>query len=376
MKILIDGIIYSLKKTGGIRRYFNGYLPLLNKTDKNVEVELFLHGGFKGRLNFNNNIKISYIREIPIPLPKTIFEPLIEPINEAICQRHWSKIKGDLFHSTYYTCYPNKDLPQVVTVYDMIHERFPEYFPGKKNDNFREKKKAIIESATAIICISENTRKDLLKFCPEAKDKISVIYPGRDGTFKKISDKSPKNQFLKRNKIKKPFLLYVGPRGRYKNFLLFVEAYAVWKGHCDFEIIAVGGNQFSRKEKSYFKKLGILNKIHNFGYITDEDLSLFYNCAYAFVYPSLYEGFGMPLLEAMACGTLVLAANKASFPEVGKDCILFFNPDNSSDMVRVLDEALLKNQRLKLINKGLKRAKDFSWEKTARQTLAVYNEII
>ena len=357
MKILIDGIAYSLKKTGGVRRYFDGLLPNLKKLDKNLEIELFLP------------------KKIPTPPPKTIFEPLLGPINEIILRRQWESIKGDIFHTTYYTRHPDKKIPQVVTVYDMIYEKFPQYFSSKKNQFFKKQKKKAVESADALICISKNTKKDILKFFQVDENKISVIYPGVNLNFKKISDKFKKNKFLQKYKIKKPYLLFVGPRGRYKNFLFFVKAYASWEKNLNFDLIVVGGTKFSNEEGQYLNKLGVKNKAFNFRYVTDKDLSLFYNCAYAFIFPSLYEGFGLPLLEAMACGTLCLASNKSSFPEIGRNSILYFDPEKPHDILKNLNQSLHKDKRLKLIEKSLKRAKDFSFKKTAKQTLEVYKRL-
>jgi len=329
MIILVDQNTRQLSKVGGVRRYFSHYLPLLKKINPNIQL-----------------------------------------INTS-AGKH-----SDIFHSIYYTTHRNKKIPQVVTVYDMIHELFPEYFPGIKNSLFRRKKKRVIQSADAVICISKNTQHDLFRFYKLDRDKTHVIYPGVGKPFKKIIDQKIKQKFFKKRRLGKPFLLYVGHRGRYKNFLTLVNAYASWSENRKIDLVTVGGIKFTPQEKNLFNRLGLASKIHNFQSISDHQLALFYNCAYAFIFPSLYEGFGLPLIEAMACGTLVLASNKSSFPEIGQDSILYFEPENVTSITGALNKSLSEDKKEKLIRKGLVRAKYFSWEKTARQTLKVYQQLI
>lgn len=375
MKILIDGISFSFKKTGGVNRYFLGILPYLKKLDKEPEIELVIRSKIELPASLHKRVKISTIKGIPIPYPKTIFTPLITQINKLISNKFWQSTKGDIFHSTYYTLHPNNNIPQVITVYDMIYEKYPQFFQGKRNSLFKQSKKRAIESADLIICISQNTKKDLLKYYQINEEKVHVIYPGVNRIFKPINNKTLKNNFLNKYQIKKPYLLYIGPRGRYKNFLKFIEAYKFWRQSNIFDIVTVGGDNFTQKETLFFNKLGLSNKIYNFGYITDQDLVLFYNCCHAFIYPSLYEGFGISLLEAMACGTLVLASNRSSFPEVGKNSILYFDPESSKSIIQALNRSLEQSVRIAYIKKGLKRVKKFSWEKAAKQTLVVYQRL-
>jgi glycosyltransferase involved in cell wall biosynthesis len=357
-KILIDGIAYRLKKTGGVRRYFDGLLLNLKKLD-----------------NKNINIKLLLPKKIPTPFPKRIFEPLMGPINQIILQKQWKNIKGDIFHTTYYTQHPDKHIPQVVTVYDMIYEKFPQYFLGQKNQFFKRQKKKAIQSADAVICISQNTKKDVIKHLGVDKNKITVIYPGVNPIFRKISNKKIKNKFLHKYKIKKPYLLFIGPRGRYKNFNNLLQAYADWRVNSKINLVVVGGGKFTNKEKDLIAKLNLVNKVFVFSFVSDEDLCFFYNAAHAFIFPSLYEGFGFPLLEAMTCGSLCLASDRGSFPEIGQDSILYFNPKNVDSIVKSLNDSFDKNRRSQLIKKSLKRAKDFSFKKTAKQTLEVYKRL-
>lgn len=375
MKILIDGISFNLKKNGGVNRYWLGILPYLKKIDKKIEVELVLRSNTQLPENICEGIKISTVREIPVPFPKTLLSPLITSINKKLINKYWQSTKADIFHSTYYTKYPNTTIPQVVTVYDLIYEKYPQMFVGKRKEMFKLEKKKVIESVNSLICISQNTKKDLLYYYKLYGKKIYVVYPGVDKIFKPITNLVIKNQFLSRYKIKKPYFLYIGPRGRYKNFFKFVEAYKLWQKSNDFIIITIGSGKFNQNEITLFRKLGLSNKIYNFGYLTDKDLILFYNFSHAFIYPSLYEGFGMPLLEAMACKTLVLASNRSSFPEIGGNAILYFNPESKKSIIEALNKSLNRSIKNQYIKRGLKRVKNFSWEKSAKQTLAIYKRL-
>lgn len=375
MKILIDGISLSLKSSGGINRYWLNLLPAIKKLNRTIKIELLIHTKLKLPQISRADIEINYLRKLPIPLPKTFFEPLITPLNNFSLNQQWQKISGDIFHSSYYTRHPDNKIPQVITVYDMIYEKFPQYFYGKKYDNWRERKRQSIELADAIICISKNTKKDLINYYNLKNNKVYVIYPGVDKVFKHINTKLIINRFFKKYKITRPYLLFLGPRGRYKNFQKLIEAYREWKGKREFDIITVGGNEFTSKEKLLFKRTNLTNNIYNFQFVGDQDLCLFYNCAYAFIYPSFYEGFGIPLLEAMACGTLVLASNRSSFPEASQNAFIYFNPESKNSIIKSLNQALNKSERKKYIQRGVERVKSFSWEKAARQTLTVYKSL-
>jgi len=367
--------MYSLKKGGGVGRYFNGYLPLLNKIDKRVGVKLFLHPSIKEKFNLSQKIKTSKIKKIPFLLPNIISETIIKPVNQVILNKYWLKEKGDIFHSTYYTKHPDKDIKQVVTVYDMIHELFPQYFLGRKNDLFRKRKKQIIKSADAVICISKSTKRDLLELYKIDRENIFVVYPGKDKIFKKITNKEVKNRFLEKYKLDSPFLLYLGPRGHYKNFISLVKAFSLWSKKDDFKLVTLGGNKFSQKEKEFIKRIGLKNKVLNFGYVKDKDLVMFYNCCHALVSPSLIEGFGLPLIEAASCSTLVLCSKIPVFKEVIQNGAIYFNPKDVKSIVKALDKSLEEKETMAIIKKGFKKSKDYSWEKTAAQTLQIYKRL-
>lgn len=372
MKIYIDGIIYSLQKTRGISRYFNECINNILKLDAKNEINILLYKNIKGNPPKSKNIKYNFNKKIPIPKPKRIFGYIIKPINNYIKNKYWKKFKKGIFHSTYFTTYKNLKIPQVLTVYDMIHEKFPNYFNNKNTVDFIKQKEKCINHASAIICISESVKNDILYYYNSInKDKLFVIYLGVNYNFKKILNKNLKDNFLKENDITKPFLLYVGDRGLYKNFSNFLDAYRLLNIP-ELNILTVGGGDFNENEKEKLKKLNIKNKIKHLGFIPDEKLIMLYNCAEAFIFPSFYEGFGIPILEAMACGTPVVASNVSSLPEVGGNAVLYFNPYDPNDMAKKIKQAISEGKNSERIKLGMERVKNFSWEKTAIETLKIY----
>ncbi len=375
MNIYIDGIIYNLQKTGGISRYFNEYLSRLNNIEVDTKINILIDKDLIGELPKEENITIKKVRQLTPPRPNRIFKPLFQPINNYLKNRYWEKLTTGVFHSTYFTTYESLKIPQVLTVHDMIYEKFPVFFHTKLSLEFVKQKKKCIDSADAIICVSENTKKDLIDYYNVNENRISIIYLGVSHDFKKITDKKIKEDFLDKKNIIKPYLLYVGARDKYKNFLGFIKSYNNLN-EFNLDVIVVGGGKFTEKEINLFKTNNIENKIHNFGFVSNRELISLYNCAKAFVFPSLYEGFGIPLLEAMACGTPIATSNSSSLPEVAGDSALYFDPKDTENMTKVIAQVILEGRNSNRIKLGLNRVKNFTWSKTAEETLRVYKKII
>lgn len=280
----------------------------------------------------------------------------------------------DIIHETYYTKeqFKTKHSKRVLTVYDFIHERYPEMFT-LGHLTVEAKKSAILRS-DHIICISENTRQDLLNFYNVDKDKTSVIHLGADDIF----DNTEPCSSTKKIHPKKPYLLYVGSRGAYKNFKGFLKAYAASsKVSTEYDIVCFGGGHFTSEEYSFANHLGISPPalIHYGG--SDKILAQLYKEATAFVYPSLYEGFGIPPIEAMASYCPVISSNTSSLPEVIGDAAEYFDPNDTDSIVGALDRVLTStSRRQELITLGKERQKNFSWKKCADETLAVYRGLL
>lgn len=259
--------------------------------------------------------------------------------------------------------------PTVITVYDMIHELFADEFSGR--DNTAEIKKIAVERADHIICISENTKRDLINLYGTPADKISVVLLGFDQFAENTGLQSSTSI------VAKPFLLYVGSRGGYKNFAGLLKAVAASPNLLsDFNIIAFGGPGFSSDELSLIRSLGFAENqvLHTGG--SDALLGQYYNSARAFVYPSLYEGFGIPPLEAMAHSCPVISSNTSSMPEVIGNAGEYFNPSETDNFRCAIEAVVYSDSRIQSLRSlGAARLSYFSWSKCAQETLEIYRSI-
>ena len=297
-------------------------------------------------------------------------------INQPESIRLLKKQGFDIFHPTYYDPYFLKHLqrkPFVLTVHDMIHELFPAH--SSSSDPTVKWKKEVIEQADRIIAISENTKKDILKFTNIEQNRISVIYHGNPFEFREKSN----NSLIQANftSSEKPYLLFVGIRDSYKNFNFFITAISgLLKEEKDLWVCCAGGGPFTLDEQRILQVLGIQSKVHMVN-ANDHVMPQLYANARAFVFPSLYEGFGLPILEAFSCGCPVIASNTSSLPEIGGDAACYFNPLDPDSLVQALESVIMDDQlRDKYIQKGLIRVSEFSWKKTAQKTKDVYENVL
>ena len=247
----------------------------------------------------------------------------------------------------------------------MIHEKFSDYFP--KNDRTTEKKKILVEKSSKIIAISESTKNDLCKIFKVNPEKVSVVYLAT--SFESIESEPLKS-------IPQNYILFVGARGGYKNFNFMIEAIADILKRDGIFLICAGGGKFKKEEIELFSKFGI-DKMVMQTTVSDSELKFLYQNAIAFIFPSLYEGFGIPILEAFSCGCPVILSNTSSFPEVAKDAGFYFDPYSLDSIKNAVKKIIYDNElREKLIARGYERLKFFSWEKTAKETLKIYKEIL
>ncbi|MCL2024296.1 MAG: glycosyltransferase family 4 protein [Coriobacteriia bacterium] len=284
--------------------------------------------------------------------------------NKKLALRALETISEPVYHPTYYDPYLLPHLnqtPFVITVHDMIHELFPD----EVADPWVALHKAVmIEQADHIIAVSESTKRDLLQFYPESAGKVTVIHHGAS--------------FMRRENnieplVSGPYLLFVGSRGAYKNFKMTVEAYVQLGGeHPDLSLVCAGGGIFTQDEQYMLDARGISSRVYQIS-ATDTQLESLYAHAAAFVFPSHYEGFGLPILEAMACGAPCALSNTSSLPEVGGDAACYFDPCDADAQARILADILSDNTLASdMRHAGFKRAASFTWEKSARQHEEVY----
>jgi len=368
MKIIFDGLIYYLQKQGGISRYFDELIENFSIRE-DCEVTVLLRKNKIGKV-FNKRVKIEIIdstidSDNKIKKYISVFKDK-RAVNNYLKKNSFS---DSVFHYSYYSFYKNLEAKSVLTVHDLVHEKFPNFFGGLLNRIYLSNKKKSIAKADVLIAISEQTKKDLIDIYKVDGRKINVIYHGLSNNFRVLIEHE-KEVFLADKKIKKPYFIFVGNRDLYKNFIFLLEAFAVWPKNNIYDLYCVGGGEFTATEKFLIDKLKLNDKIKFFLNVSEENLIGFYNCSLALIYPSLYEGFGFPLLESMACGTDVLASDIEIFHEIGGDIPIYFNPGNFKSLVEVLDKSLLYN-RVKSAS-GLELVKKYNWENTISKTLEAY----
>jgi len=297
MKVAVDGIIYQLQEKGGISRLFNEILPRMCDLDNSLHIRLFTHGQLRQRLPEHERINHCAIPESHAYLrPGKTWKPFVQGIQRILDRVMIGRGKKQIWHSTYYTMPEKWDGFFIVTVHDMIFERFPDLYKGPKFDRFRAKKRLCIQYADAVICVSQTTREELQRYYQRDLGSVYVVYHGGSTVFRKLSQK----QYNEKKTIEHPFLLYIGSRTSYKNSETMFKAYSLWPQRQEVSLVVVG-QPWSVDEIQCLKELGIQDKVNLLTDADDETLCRLYNQSTAFVYPSLYEGFGIPLLEAMAC---------------------------------------------------------------------------
>ncbi|MFT3989906.1 MAG: glycosyltransferase family 1 protein [Luteolibacter sp.] len=364
MRIAFDSQIFQGQRHGGISRYFTRTAEELLNLGEDVKVFAPHHVNEYLKKSppelVANSPVLAAIGSLPYPLRKYFTNADSWPLK--LQMRRWNP---SIVHETYYqrhTVAP-KGTPVILTVLDMIHELFPQHFSA--SDPTIPRKKESLKRADHIICISTSTQNDLIRLYDVPINKTSVILLA--------SDPPPVQECLNDLPAEAPFLLFVGQRNGYKNFTSFLKAFersAALKN--DFHIIAFGGGQFNPSELETLKSLGLEHRVKQ---VSGDDLILagYYASARAFVYPSLYEGFGLPPLEAMARGCPVASSNTSSMPEVIGQAARFFDPTCIESMSKALEDVCYDDQmRQNLIQEGYDRAAQLTWKSCAQQTLEVY----
>ncbi len=369
MKILYDHQSFSGAKYGGVARYFYDLMHNL-KHQQGVDVSLALKFSNNDYLK-NGDIKNVTPFDFFVGYVKT--NMLFSQINRFNSVIQLATQDFDVFHPTYFKDYFLPFLgkkPFVITHHDLIPEKFPEKYAGLDGFSKLQKQK-ILDKAAKVIAVSENTKQDLLEVFTIAPEKIEVIYHSTHfATYKPAEDfdiATPKK-----------YLLYIGNRENYKNFTFFVQSIAsILKKDGDLYLVCGGNGKFTETEQSLFAQLGIRKKLIHQEIANDDVLYRLYQKATAFVYPSLYEGFGIPILEAFACGCPVILSKCSCFPEVAQLAALYFKADDATDIVQKVEQLLLNSElRLDLVQKGYHRLKSFSPEITAQKTLEVYKSVV
>ena len=365
MKVCFDYQIFWQQKFGGISRYF---CELAAALSEHPDCEPVIAAPFHGNIHLKTIEDKKYVRTLPYAVKKMLYNRFWDHKiagNRQMALRELRR-KGSILHETYYTQrFSVKKAPRVTTVHDMIYELYNNGLPEEK-EIIALKKRAILE-ADAIIAVSENTKKDLLNFYPEVKNNIHVVYHGV---------RAPQVEQSTFSDSKRPFILFVGNRGWYKNFDELLQVYTETKEiFSGYDLLCFGGEKQTDPEAQLINKAGLGKNIH---FVKGDDVRLWtlYRDASVLVYNSRYEGFGMPVLEAMSAGCPVIASASSSLPEVCGEAALLVQPGNKQQLATAIQKVLSDKIFVQhLIDAGKSRASAFTWQKCAENTFKVYKAL-
>lgn len=363
--IAYDHQIFSIQQFGGVSRYFCELATRVGAATEWSSVVI-------APMHFNEHLATSPVRRIGCYLPKRVpyTGPLYRAVNRAVTPFVQPKTGADLLHRTYYSrSLRPSGAKVVVTVFDLIHEVSPQYFSA--HDRAAALKSPAVADADAVICISQSTANDLQRLLNVPSEKISVIHLGFSSVFAQAEPTASAA-------AARPYLLYVGQRTGYKNFARMLEAYgASPRLSQDFDLVTFGGSPLGSGEVAQIDELKLRpNAVrHHVG--GDHELARAYAGARALVYPSEYEGFGIPLLEAMSAGCPVICSNVSSMPEVAGDAAEYFDPRDVEAIRLAVERVVYDDENhAQLVRRGYLRCKKFSWQRCANEHLDVYKHLL
>jgi glycosyltransferase involved in cell wall biosynthesis len=364
MRILYDHQVFSLQDAGGASRYHFELIRNLQRLNEvTIEVLMGLNGSVMpfGALQQARTRVLGRKTGIKPGLARyainELFSALIAPLRGRV----------DIYHPTLYRALPwVRRRRIVVTHHDCIHERFPTLFPNAAS--IVEAKRKLFAQADAIVCVSESSRRDLLHFYNVADDKTHVVYHGFSPLPLPEGDAPDRIE---------PYLLYVGSRAGYKNFGLLLEAFSRSGLAGNYRLLAVGGGSFTPAEEERIASLKLSGSVTVVPKTDDATLARAYRDAALFIYPSLYEGFGFPPLEAMSLGCPVLVNRTSSLPEVCGDAAFYFDAADPGELSRCLTSILADDQgRAAKLKLGAQQVRLYDWSQTARRTLDLYRSVL
>lgn len=368
------------REVSGIGCYTERLIHALSEIDSENQYYLFFcDSGMQDRFagNFDYS-KHSNFQPVLFPYKPFSLRGLFA-INKEI-----NKLKLDLFHSTNFMI-PlfAGNVRLVATVHDLIPLLFPHFTPKAKKTRFyiiyKLLMKWIAKKADLVLADSEHSRKDIERGLHLNNDKVRRVYIGIEPNYQPKTEKEMPRSVREKYQIKKPYFLYVGRHDPYKNIDKLVQAYAAYLKDVPAGVnLVITGKRDSRYPEAYqwAEKENLLGKVIFTGYVSNEDLLELYRHALAVVLVSRYEGFGLPVLEAMACGVPVLCSNAASLPEVAGEAAILVSPDSEHEIIDGLKNLSLdRSLREELIQKGFQQVKKFTWEACARETLEAYRSL-
>ena len=364
MKIFYDGVIYLHQIQNSVNRLFeelSARIPAVNSGG-----EVYFH-------KFPSTFGTALIKRDHYMLSG--IGPILKKLDTCLLPGTVNSFRPDIFHTSFYRVPESINCPSIVTVCDMEAEKYPDTTNFGVSPDFLKMKRGAMEKADRIIAVSSGIRRDISDIYSISEDKISVVYPAASDTFMPASD-DEKTALKSKYGLQDRFILFVGKRSGYKNFSTLIKAYARWENNREIGLVCIGP-KWNTAEIEIINVNGLGNKIRLFEFVSDNELKAFYSFADAFVHTSKYEGFSTHLVEALACGTPVIAASCSSSPEIAIDAAQYFDPESEEELIESLDKAIFNKKLQKSMSeRGLKRKTCFSWDKTAWDTFEVYKKLL
>ncbi|MFA7235536.1 MAG: glycosyltransferase family 1 protein [Phycisphaeraceae bacterium] len=362
MRILFDHSAFVEWRYGGVSRYFSELIP---RVAQKTPVELFM-GLHINRYGLDRHRQaMARFAGCRRPFIRKTHRAAMFLSNQWF-QRFTRRSHADIYHTTYEAMlWPDFRGRRVITIHDLTPEKFPQFFACSSASLAH--KRTLAQRADGIICVSENTRRDVIELLNVPPEKTCVVYHGNCLNM----------QVTEPRAVVEPYLLYVGMRRGYKNFIRLVEAYASDpRIHREFSLICFGGGSLTPDEVQRIQSLGVAGRIRQFGG-PDTLLANLYTHATAFIYPSLYEGFGIPLLEAMHYNCPIIASRASCFPEIAGDAAVYFDPDNTDDIVRQIVTVIGDGpKRAEMVEMGRIQGTKYSWDRCAAETVNYYRVLL
>jgi glycosyltransferase involved in cell wall biosynthesis len=366
MRIGVNLLTLSNDRYGGVEHYLRHLIEHIKKADEKVKLFLFLTKPSRDIFpDFQDRIKKVMLKESKIQTE----------VHSRI-QENQIDVWFSPVHKSYI---PNIQVPSVATIHDVLHTRYPKFVPGELEENNRYYEK-FTPSFDAVITVSEFSKKAISKHLHIPKEKITAIYPDAPETFNQYRESFQNNRIIEQ--LKSGFALYPASYNPHKNHLNLLKAIVFLRDHHKKRIplvltgFAALDNRTFQSVLSFIQNQGLQDQVKILGYVPTEAMPDLYANASFLVFPSLYEGFGIPLVEAMKSKCPIICSDRASIPEVTGDTALHFNPEKPEDIANKMLKILHPETRNALISKGMVRSKIFSWDKCAKETLAVFQQVI
>lgn len=379
MKIGLNALEFVPGKMGGVESYFRNLLQHLQEVECGDDVHVLCNTRYSGVFDLHNDrFKVAALSNYDKPSLKWFFRGVLRnTIGYDMLKTRYSNCRFDVLHHPFTVISPRGlKCPTVLTFWDMQHEYYPEFFSPVELKLRNANYKVSAEEATRIIVSSDFTKISLMDKYGISGEKIDVVHTGYGREFRRIQDAGESAKVRDKYGLNRPFIYYPAATWPHKNHKMLLAALKLLQDRHGFEgdLVLSGFATRSRPEiVKEIERLGLNDRVNMLGYLPQGDIPHLYNCARIMVFPSLFEGFGIPLVEAMACGCPVACSNVTSMPEIVGDSGVLFDPRSPEDICEKVWEVWIDDNKIESMrSSGMNRSGLFDWGDTARKTFGVY----